>query len=73
MEYFIQTFGAKFCCIFASGCGAGANILTKKQFNITALKDIALATVLVVGAGSVVSEEADVKLKCLQNTLPESN
>ena len=47
MEYLIQTFGAKFCCIFASGCGAGANILTKKQFNLMALKDIGLA--LVVG------------------------
>ena len=47
MEYLIQTFGAKFCCIFASGCGGVANILTKKQFNLRALKDVALA--LIVG------------------------
>jgi hypothetical protein len=47
MEYLIQTLGAKFCCIFASGCGGAANILTKKQFNITALKDVAIA--LIVG------------------------
>ena len=47
MEYLIQTFGAKFCCIFASGCGGAANILTKKQFNLAALRDVALA--LIVG------------------------
>ena len=47
MEYLIQTLGAKFCCIFASGCGGAANVLTKKQFNLTALKDVTLA--LIVG------------------------
>ena len=46
MEYLIQTLGAKFCCIFASGCGGAANVLTKKQFNLRALKDVALAVIV---------------------------
>lgn len=47
MEYLIVTFGAKFCCIFASGCGGLANCLTKMQFNLMALKDVSIA--LIVG------------------------
>ena len=43
MEYLISTFGGKLCCIFASGCGGLANVLTKKQWNLLAIKDIAVA------------------------------
>ena len=43
MEFLIHSVGAKFCCIFASGCGGLANVLTKKQWNFSAIKDIAVA------------------------------
>ena len=40
MEWAIMTFGGKLCCIFASGCGGVANVLTKKKWNLGAVKDI---------------------------------
>ena len=43
MEWLIQTLGAKTCCILSSGVGGLTNVLTKKNFNWTALKDILLA------------------------------
>lgn len=47
MEALILAIGAKLCCIFASGCGGIANVLTQKKWNWGALKDVALA--LIVG------------------------
>ena len=47
MEALILAIGAKTCCIGAAGCGGLANVLTKKNFNWSALKDIGLA--LIVG------------------------
>jgi len=47
MEALILVIGAKLCCIFASGCGGVANVLTQKKWNWGALKDVALA--LIVG------------------------
>jgi len=46
MEYLISTFGAKFCCIFASTCGGFTNVLVKKKWNWSALKDILLAVIV---------------------------
>ena len=34
MEWAIMTFGGKLCCIFASGCGGVANVLTKKKVEL---------------------------------------
>jgi len=41
-----MTFGGKLCCIFASGCGGLANVLTRRKWNLGALKDIAIAIVV---------------------------
>lgn len=46
MEYLIQLIGGKLCCIFASGCGGLANVLTKKQWDMSALKDIGIAVIV---------------------------
>lgn len=46
MEFLINTFGAKFCCIFASTCGGAANVLTRKQKGWQAVKDIGIAIVV---------------------------
>ena len=46
MEYLIQTFGAKFCCIFASTCGGAANVLTKKERGWIAVKAVGIAIVV---------------------------
>ena len=46
MEYLIQTFGAKFCCIFASTCGGAANVLTKKERGWNAVKAVGIAIVV---------------------------
>jgi len=46
MEYLISTFGGKLCCIFASGCGGLTNVLTKKQWNLSAIKDIVIAVIV---------------------------
>ena len=46
MEWLIQTLGAKTCCILSSGVGGATNILTKKNFNWTALKDIIIAVIV---------------------------
>jgi len=46
MEWLIQTLGAKFCCIFASGCGGLANVLTKKQWGWSAVKDVGLSVIV---------------------------
>ena len=43
MEWAIAIFGGKLCCIFASGCGGAANVLTKRKWNWEAAKDIILA------------------------------
>ena len=46
MEWLIQTLGAKPCCILSSGVGGATNVLTKKNFNRTALKDILIAIIV---------------------------
>ena len=46
MEWALATFGGKLCCIFASGCGGLANVLTKRQWNLSAIKDIVIAVVV---------------------------
>jgi hypothetical protein len=46
MEWAIATFGGKLCCIFASGCGGLANVLTCRKWTLGALKDIAVAVVV---------------------------
>jgi len=46
MEWAIMTFGGKLCCIFASGCGGLANTLTGRKWNLSGLKDIAVAVVV---------------------------
>ena len=46
MEWVIMTFGGKLCCIFASGCGGVANVLTKKKWNLSAAKDIVIAVLV---------------------------
>ena len=46
MEYLIQTFGAKFCCIFASTCGGAANVLTKKERGWDAVKAVGIAIIV---------------------------
>ena len=46
MEWLIQTLGAKTCCILSSGVGGATNVLTKKNFNRTALKDILIAIIV---------------------------
>jgi hypothetical protein len=46
MEWAIATFGGKLCCIFASGCGGLANILTKREWGWSAIKDIGLSIIV---------------------------
>ena len=46
MEWLIQTLGAKTCCILSSGVGGATNVLTKKNFDRTALKDILIAIIV---------------------------
>ena len=46
MEFLLNTFGAKFCCIFASTCGGAANVLTQKKGGWGAVKDIGIAVVV---------------------------
>tara|TARA_R100001463_G_scaffold125484_1_gene182951 strand:+ start:1167 stop:1457 length:291 start_codon:yes stop_codon:yes gene_type:complete len=46
MEYLLSTFGGKLCCIFASGAGGLANVLTQKKWNLSAIKDIVIAVVV---------------------------
>tara|TARA_Y100001938_G_scaffold138422_1_gene203892 strand:- start:13214 stop:13504 length:291 start_codon:yes stop_codon:yes gene_type:complete len=46
MEWAIMTFGGKLCCIFASGCGGLANVLTQKKWNLGAIKDILIAIIV---------------------------
>ena len=46
MEYLIQTFGAKFCCVFASTCGGAANVLTKKERGWDAVKAVGIAIIV---------------------------
>ena len=46
MEWLIQTLGAKTCCILSSGVGGATNVLTKKNFDRTALKDIIIAIIV---------------------------
>jgi len=46
MEWLIQTLGAKICCILSSGVGGATNVLTKKNFDRTALKDILIAIIV---------------------------
>ena len=46
MEFLINTFGAKFCCIFASTCGGAANVLTQKKWGWSAVKDIGIAVIV---------------------------
>tara|TARA_R110000824_G_scaffold82503_4_gene206817 strand:+ start:1829 stop:2122 length:294 start_codon:yes stop_codon:yes gene_type:complete len=47
MEWALATFGGKFCCIFASGCGGVTNVLTKRTWGWGSVKDVGLA--LIVG------------------------
>ena len=46
MEWLIQPLGAKTCCILSSGVGGATNVLTKKNFDRTALKDIIIAIIV---------------------------
>ena len=46
MEWALATFGGKFCCIFASGCGGAANVLTKRTWGWGSVKDVGLAVVV---------------------------
>ena len=46
MEWALATFGGKFCCCFASGCGGLANVLTKRNWGWGAAKDIGLSIVV---------------------------
>jgi hypothetical protein len=46
MEWALATFGGKFCCIFASGCGGAANVLTKRNWGWGAVKDVGLSIVV---------------------------
>jgi len=46
MEWALATLGGKLCCILASGFGGLANILTKKEWGWSAVKDIGLSIVV---------------------------
>ena len=46
MEFLIQSIGVKLCCVLASGCGGLANVLTKRQWNFSAVKDIVIAVLV---------------------------
>ena len=46
MEWALETCGGKFCCCVASACGGLANVLTKRNWGWSAVKDIGLSIVV---------------------------
>ena len=46
MEFLIQTLGTKLCCIAASTCGGLTNVLTKREWGWSAVKDVGLSIVV---------------------------